>query len=595
MITLAIKGIIIAAFIASISDILYGIEQRLGELLQFLEKTFEIFAGVKPVMFSKTAKKYVYDAATGGMKIVSGGLEGAKETTLLEIVFGNSTINKIYWGMALIGCVMCFGFAIFAIMKKMFDHEEKMKTTMGNIIGGTLKGIILILSLNLIVNVALTASQTLLNQFVYVFDNAGNADAVYTIKYSEEDYAAMARCINTIANYGLNKSYNSRFNLNSCFNAIRKDLLYLEEGGKFDYPYRLEYTTTDPKSGEQVTKLSGEDTWQSILYDIAAADTTTDVYLDANNETIADSISYAMEVIKTDQNLQPLDHYTITLVADDSVAMAPVDRICMLLGTMGAAYKGRYNQNMGFTDSLRQAYYYGWKDIYTHAVFDKDFNYFIFKYKHLLCIYVLFLFIKHYMGMCFNAAARVFNMTFLYLIAPPFLAVTPLDDGGKTKQWTTAFLIQTFSLFGTVLAMRLFTIIVPIVVNSNVTFFSSSKLNMYAQVIFILATAFVVQKANNMVTGILADNAGMEAIHSGDLESEAGELVSGVKDKILGAASWLGGQAMGVVGDVQGVMNQGGGGGSEGEGGDGDGEDTGEQDAELPENANNGDNDNNDE
>ena len=116
-----------------------------------------------------------------------------------------------------------------------------------------------------------------------------------------------------------------------------------------------------------------------------------------------------------------------------------------------------------------------------------------------------------------DCVARIFNMLFLYLIAPPFIGVMPLDEGGKFKQWTTAFIVQCFGVFGTVIAMRVLLIFIPIVINSDLVLFESSTLNMVGKVVLILGGMSTAKRASGVVTGILADNAGMQAIHAGSM------------------------------------------------------------------------------
>ena len=47
----------------------------------------------------------------------------------------------------------------------------------------------------------------------------------------------MARIYNVIGNHAINASYDSRMNVNSCFNEIRSDMLILERKGVFDFDY----------------------------------------------------------------------------------------------------------------------------------------------------------------------------------------------------------------------------------------------------------------------------------------------------------------------------------------------------------------------
>ena len=47
----------------------------------------------------------------------------------------------------------------------------------------------------------------------------------------------MGRIYNTIGNHSMNPSYNSRYNINKCYNEIRGDLQYLDRTGMFEVYY----------------------------------------------------------------------------------------------------------------------------------------------------------------------------------------------------------------------------------------------------------------------------------------------------------------------------------------------------------------------
>jgi hypothetical protein len=114
-----------------------------------------------------------------------------------------------------------------------------------------------------------------------------------------------------------------------------------------------------------------------------------------------------------------------------------------------------------------------------------------------------------------NCIVRIFNLLFLYVIAPPIIAVSPLDDGGKFKQWLTAFIIQAFSVFATVISMRIFLIFIPIVMNPNLQLVENPVINTIGKLVMIWAGTVAIEKANGLLTGILADNAGWQSIMAG--------------------------------------------------------------------------------
>lgn len=433
---------------------------------------------------------------------------------LINVFFNNSTVNNIYWAMALIGIILCFVFAIIAVMRKSIDSGDKIRQSMGGILTGLFKSILLIVSMNALMTVLLYGSNMLLTQVDYVFRNADSLNKSTSIEYTDEQYAAMARALNTIGNYSLSPSYESRYNINSCYNEIRDDLYFLEQTGVFDFQY-------DTKEGES---------WQSTLQAIAnSADLTSDLSMDVYNEGVENAIKNAVKQLQTNSNFYPLESYTYQYQSfEEGYEYLTLDRVVFLLCTFGAAKNPSLNEDMSLTDSLRGAYYYGQKSIYDFNAVDADFD--ITEISYIL-MFALCWFIGWNLAIIImNCVARIFNLLLLYLISPLAVSTMPLDDGTKTKQWATALIIQCFGILGTVISMRVLITILPIIMSSKLVLFESDTLNLMGKVILIVGAVDVAKKANGMITGILADNASMQSIMAGDMADSArkrvGEAVS---------------------------------------------------------------------
>ena len=145
-----------------------------------------------------------------------------------------------------------------------------------------------------------------------------------------------------------------------------------------------------------------------------------------------------------------------------------------------------------------------------------------------------------------NCIVRLFNLLFLYLIAPPVIATSPLDDGAKFGQWITAFVVQLFSVFGSVISMRLFLIYLPIVMNPAFRITDNALINVIGKLIMIWAGCKAINKANSLLTGILSGTAshtsGMAADASHELkQSTLGKTAAAVRHKF---ESGLGNAAM---------------------------------------------------
>lgn len=526
----------------------------------------------------------IYEVFTGSREVWYNG----KTSFLTNVFFQNSTINKVYWGMALLGVVFAFGFAIIAIIRKIFDLRDKDQRSVGQILGSLFKTVLLILSMNFIMIVVLNATNILMQQIDYIFNNAGYFGQEDEIVYTDEQFAAMARCLNTIGNYSTNPAKESHYNINACYNAIRPDLDYLCRTGVFDFYYPDREKVTDKKGDITATspiKNYYKDTtsWQSMLQKIVNAhNVQQDVPIDVYNDNIQKSVVEAMNILETNPHVRPLKSFKRNYTA--SREHIPLDRYVFLIGTLEAANNPAYNTNPEMTDAIRGPFYYGEKDIYSLSQVKEDFDISIMKTNYLMVYFMGITLFGDLAMIILTCVSRIFNMLMLYLISPLVFAAEPLDDGAKRKQWTTAFLVQCCAVFGTIVAMRTLMVFIPIIMSSDLVFFkhddalSSASgfgyalLDLAAKIIMIYGGFEVVKKANGIITGILADSAGWQSISAGDMSQAAaaaqGQFSTFVRSPFTSAGTWMksfGNYATGK--DAKDAYKAAGGGGSGGGGG----------------------------
>ena len=257
---------------ATIFRVCYYIERVLCWIVGLLYDMFEVFAGLVRVEYEGD---YNY---------------------LINVFFSNRAVSNIYWGMALIGIVLCFGFAIAAVIKKMFDASGKVQQSLGQIIWGGIRSIIVILGMTAIMNVVLNGTGVLMQQVSYLFQDPYNLHLPVSRTFSGEEYAAMGRILSTIGNYSKVESKENRYNLNLCFNDIRGDMYYLQQQGVFEYSY---YRTNS--DGKILTS------WQAALENIAdSCDLSQDVKVDKYNDGVSRSLTEAMEYLRTTAKPRPV-------------------------------------------------------------------------------------------------------------------------------------------------------------------------------------------------------------------------------------------------------------------------------------------------
>ena len=516
----------------------------------FIENVFfrVLYYGEMLILWALSLVEDMMRIFTGEQEVTYNG----RGEALVNVFFNNDAVKGVYGAMAMIGIVFSFVFAIIAVIRKLMDVREKQQgVTLGGIIGNLVKSILLIAGMNAVMLVVMYTTNILITQVSYAFQNGSElAKGSSTIQFTDEQYAAMGRILNTIGNYSLNPSYRSRYNLNACYNDIRTDLKYLGDQGVF----RFHYETTD--NNDNIIP-----TWQSIMEELAIAyDYTQEVPLDTYDEGLTNAILDAMELMKANPNIVALDTYERKLrVEDDDV---PLDRILFLTGTMGtigtaAARNDAYNKNPSFADSVRQPFYYGTKDIYDWDQVKEVFSLSPFKMNYILVYYASWMILNEMVVIIIACGVRIFNLLALYLAAPLVIAAMPLDDGGKLKQWTTAFTVQLLGVVGLIISLRLFYMMLPLIWSPNLSIggidlgnFSMDKLENFAvgavqsedslvaagmaaydfiknllmtvvlKVVLTYTALEAVSRMNGIFTGILADSAGYQSISAGDVRRD---------------------------------------------------------------------------
>ncbi len=478
-------------------EIIYGFTQFLAWILGLLYDLYEVAIGLDTVKY-----------------------EGSDKSTLLDVVFDNSMVTRAYWTLAAVGIALCFLFTIIAVIKKMFDSNDEVKTSLGQIITTSIKSIIIIIAMSMVMKIAIYFSTSMMTAIqLAFFSNTSTATQEDPKTYSKEEYATMANVLNTIGNYSLNSSYNSRYNINSCYNAIRSDLATLNSLGTFS----VRYETPDVLNDK-------EHYWQEALQKIvvAAPSLTSDIPIDKYNSTLTEAIVEVMDELKNDSDFKPLEKYATSVVGANS-SDVNIDRIVLLVGTLNAANDSEYNgNNASLTDLVRAPYYYGDNgySVYNASEMEKNFD--LSEYSYVLVWFIVVVIAYNMAFILMSAIARIFNMAVLYIVAPPFIAMSPMDGGAKFRQWRISFMVQCFSVFGTLVAMDVVITFIPIIMSGSLEIFDNGLTNYMAKLVIIWGAFFATKKAGNLISGILAENASMTAADSLRMDEAGSGLLSAV-------------------------------------------------------------------
>ena len=460
------------------------ITQMLLRIVDIIETFFDIFAGTEPVYYK------------------------GEPAYLFNMFFSNKAITNLFWAMAIIAIVIAFGLCIVAVARKVTDVAGTTKHTLGQIISNFIRSMVVILLLNLCIVAALNVTTVIFDRINFSMENADSLHMAQEKRYTNEEFATMTRIMATMGNYAANPSSESRYNVNSCFNAIRGEMLTLFEAGCFDY----DFTATK----------TGKHTWQSALAQVAkAANLKEDLQLDTYYPAVQEAIGLCFDELKTNIHFKPQETAVLAKNTSESLSTA---KLIFLVSSMGAEENEQFRSG-SFDDALRRSYINGEKNFLSFSDVNEDFaiteiNYLIALLVTLACIF--------FMGkIVLTFIVRMLNLILLYVVSPLFASSMSLDEGSRFQNWTQTFVMQLLAAYASVVMMRIYLFVIPIVVNNDLKFFPIDSVmydyNIYGQLIFVLAGAWAVSKATSLITGALTGNAGA-AVQEAD--SYFGHLIS---------------------------------------------------------------------
>lgn len=218
-----------------------------------------------------------------------------------------------------------------------------------------------------------------------------------------------------------------------------------------------------------------------------------------------------------------------------------------LIITFDAANDSQYNganASMDGKDPVRSQYMNGEKNYNNMVHVRESFNIadFDFVVGFASAIFALII-----LGMCMILfVQRLFEVIMLYIISPLFVSVMPLDDGEKFSKWREVFIGKVFMGFGAAIAMRIYLMILPTIMNADVQFkLDDFFFNYLVKLVFMLGGMFTVYKSSGLLTSILSAQAAQHEESSA--QAAGGKVAFGV----MGAAGLaLGAAGLGGAGNI---------------------------------------------
>lgn len=197
------------------------------------------------------------------------------------------------------------------------------------------------------------------------------------------------------------------------------------------------------------------------------------------------------------------------------------------------------------TDEIRRSYYYricpaGQNfNIYDFTnSSDVELNFNLAKMDYLIG-YIVGLFLLIIMGACLIVfVQRLMDMLLLYIASPFFVSTIPLDDGEKFGKWRELFIGKCFSGFGMVMAMQLYVMLCPLIMDSGFRMSENSlEFDYLCKMLFLVGGAWAILKSGTMITGLLSETAA-------NAEGQTASLAAAMGIQITRKAVEMGGSMM---------------------------------------------------
>lgn len=201
----------------------------------------------------------------------------------------------------------------------------------------------------------------------------------------------------------------------------------------------------------------------------------------------------------------------------------------LLAGNRGAFYTGEIDYMN--TDKVNALFYY------------EKFDYVV---GFIVAIFLLTIMVI----CCITFVKRLFEILILYLVSPFFISTMPIDDGEKFKKWKEMFIAKVFSGYGSLLAMKLYLLLCPIIVDNSISWGgdeTSVASSYIIKLLFLVGGAYSMTKVGPMITTMLNYQAGQsEEATSSYIGGKAFGMVASGTGAVMSGAAKITGKAIGA-------------------------------------------------
>jgi len=140
------------------------------------------------------------------------------------------------------------------------------------------------------------------------------------------------------------------------------------------------------------------------------------------------------------------------------------------------------------------------------------------------------------LGAALFAVRRLLEIMVLYVAAPFFVAMMPLDDGKRFGQWRDLFVAKVISTYSIIIMMNLYLMLVPLFMSATLRLDRSMGADYLMKVMLVLGGALAVKGSASLLLKIIHPQAAADADESmgAGFKAAAGVML------MAGGAAWGG-------------------------------------------------------
>ena len=161
-------------------------------------------------------------------------------------------------------------------------------------------------------------------------------------------------------------------------------------------------------------------------------------------------------------------------------------------------------------------------DTYNYCCFPMVYYYYdlLFGYDYLIGFIGGFIACSVLLSTCLGCIQRIFELTILFVISPPIIALMPVDNGSKYNSWRGEFIKRVMALYGPIIGLNLAFMILTII--GNYSLFPDEPefalFNRLVKMFFMIVCLLSVKEFSGMISGLIGSS---DALATGEGKKEA--------------------------------------------------------------------------